>query len=83
MPTPEDCPLVGVDVKVLRDALVSAADEVLDDKERMEKFWRGGYDSLVSHGRDGTAKWIGAKMMALIGAALLGAGMWLIGRFGR
>ena len=83
MATPDDCPILDKDERMLRAALVGAAADVLDDRDRMRKFWRGGWEAFAEHTSDGTKKWIGSKIMASIGAALLGAGLYLIGRFSK
>jgi NAD(P)H-hydrate repair Nnr-like enzyme with NAD(P)H-hydrate dehydratase domain len=74
--------MISADEEMLVNALVAAADKVLDDKTRMQKFWRGGYEALVTHSIEGSRRWIGAKVLAAIGALLFGAGLYLLGRFG-
>jgi len=79
---PEECPLLSVDEALLTNAIVFALDKVLDDKERMRKFSRILFDAFVDNGVEGSKKWIGAKVLAAIGAMLFGAGLYLLGKYG-
>ena len=67
----------------LKKAIVSAALEVLSDKEMMKTYWRGGYEELTTHALDGSRRWIGAKLMALLGSAFVGFGLYLLGKFSK
>jgi hypothetical protein len=82
MATPEDCPLIGDEESIMQTTLVSAAREILSDSDLMASFWRGGYVELSSHVRRGASDFIFSKFIAMIGGALLAAGVYLIARFG-
>jgi uncharacterized membrane protein YedE/YeeE len=82
MATPEDCPLVGDGESIMQSTLVDAAREILSDADLMASFWAGGYAELTRHAKAGTSQWVGSKMLALLGSALFGLGLYLIVRFG-
>ena len=66
----------------LRQSLVAAARDVLGDDELMASFWKSGYRELSSHAKTGASQWVGAKILALLGSALVGLGLYLVVRFG-
>jgi hypothetical protein len=51
---------------IMQETLVAAAREVLDDKELMAQFWRGGYEALVTHAVDGSARYLGRRILTWI-----------------
>jgi hypothetical protein len=50
----------------MRETLVAAAHDILDDKDLMARFWRGGYESLVDHAVDGSARYLGKRILTWI-----------------
>jgi hypothetical protein len=68
---------------MMKQTLVAAAREILRDEEITDALANAMYKVFVTRGRDDGAKWVGTKVLYMLGAALVGAGIYLIGRFGK
>jgi hypothetical protein len=77
---PDDCPMK--DQPVMQSTLVEAAREILQDKELMSMYWKGGFDAFMHHGGTEGKNWLGAKAWLVIQSSLVGFGLWLIYTFG-
>lgn len=55
---------------------------VLDDDELVRRFWHRGYEELSNHVGNGATRWVGARLLSMIGGALIAAGLWLGFKFG-
>jgi hypothetical protein len=76
--------MIGLqDKNVIADGFVLGIRRVLADDELFSLASHKLYLAVTGHALDGTKRWFGSKIMAAIGAALFGAGLYLIGRFTR
>ena len=83
MATPEDCPMLGLsDSNVIADGFEIGFRRVMADDELVRASSRKLYEQLSGHTIDGTRRWVGSKLLALLGSALFGMGLYLIVRFG-
>jgi hypothetical protein len=83
MATPEDCPMVGLaDRDVIADGFVMGFRRIVADEELFQAASHKLFQQLSGHTIDGTRRWIGAKLLAALGAAMFAGGVWLIIRFG-
>ena len=77
--------LTGLEAAV-QDALTSAVEtamrRVLSDAELQKGFWATGHAELWKHSKDGTANWIGSRILSWIAGVLLVAGISLAIRYG-
>lgn len=84
MATPDDCPMVDfADTNVIAEGFVLGFRRIVEDDELFDQASRKLFERLSGHTIDGTRRWIGSKILAGIGMGLLGAGLYLVGRFGR
>lgn len=63
----------------IRAGTRQALDDLLDDEERVQRFWRTGFDELTKHGSNEASQWIGKRILtALVVAVLVGCVTWLV-----
>jgi hypothetical protein len=83
MATPQDCPMIGLgDKHVIAEGFELGLRRVIADDELFRDASRKLYEHLSGHTLDGTRRWVGSKLLALLGSALFGLGLYLIVRFG-
>jgi len=83
MTSPLDCPLKDfADQNVIADGFVQGFRRIIEDDELFQAASHKLFVQLSGHAVDGTKRWMGAKILAALGAALFAAGLWLIVRFG-
>ena len=83
MATPDDCPMKNFgDKNVIADGFELGFRRVVSDEELFRDACRKLYEHLSGHTLDGTRRWVGSKLLALLGSALFGLGLYLIVRFG-
>jgi len=81
--TPDDCPLKEfADRNVIADGFVMGFRQIVEDDELFEAASHKLFVQLSGHTVDGARRWLGAKILASLGAAMFAAGLWLIVRFG-
>lgn len=64
----------------VQSAMAAAIREVLADEKVTEKFWEKGYKQMEAYFFDNSSKWIGKRVLASIATALLGFGLYLLGK---
>ena len=56
-----------------------ALTDILNDRERVQQFWRTGFDELTTHGSNEASQWIGKRLLTgLIVAVMVGCITWLV-----
>jgi hypothetical protein len=59
--------------------VVEGFKQIAADKEVMQKFWKGGFDELVTHSTNAGSQWIGKRIVTWFVGVVVIAGMaWLV-----
>jgi len=75
--------MVGIgDVNIIAEGFVMGFRRIVEDDELFDAGSKKLFDRLAHHTVDGGTRWIGAKLLAALGAAMFTAGLWLVLRFG-
>ena len=83
MATPDDCPMKEFgDKNVIAEGFELGFRRIIDDEELFNTASHKLFRRLADHTTDGTKRWVGSKLLALLGSALFGLGLYLIVRFG-
>ena len=63
----------------VQSAMAAAIREVLADEKVTEAFWERGYKKLEEHLLDNSSRWVGKRILTMIGGALIGLGLYFLG----
>lgn len=67
-------------VRILEECVERTARRLLADEKFMEQLWREHWIHFARHAKDGSAKWIGSRIITALGVGLSGLGLWLLMR---
>lgn len=70
------------DKNVIADGFELGFRKIIEDDDLFDAASKKLYERLSGHTIDGTRRWIGARILAVLGSALFGLGLYLIVRFG-
>lgn len=63
----------------VKAGVIAGFKEVANDKELMEKFWKGGWEELVTHSANASSQWVGRRILTVMVGAIVTAGLiWLV-----
>jgi hypothetical protein len=68
--------------RVMVSALVDAARKIMSDTELMSLFVDNVYAGFKHRAKSDSSQWLGARLLAFLGSAFVGIGVYLVMKFG-